>query len=205
MISDGNGNDTVNGGSGDDLIIAGDGDDKYTGGSGFDTLDYSAATRAINVDASKKQILGYNDDTIDGIEKIIGTMFNDTFKGGKDGNTFDGGAGNDTFRGMGGADVFTGGEGSDTFQWLAKDLVSGNNLLGADVITDFSTEDILDLRELTKAFKGADVDSIVRFTDVAQGAMMSVKIGTAFVDVALLEGLHGVTASGLLADGMILA
>ena len=205
VIYDGAGDDTVTAGDGDDYIYAGSGLDKYTGGNGFDTLDYSNATGAITVDASKKTVLGFTSDTMDGIEKVVGSKFDDSFTGGKTSNFFDGGAGNDSFRGMGGADTYTGGTGKDTYNWFVKDVVSGNTFLGADVITDFkSGEDKLNLHEFVKAFPGANIDTIVKMTDSAVGSLMSVKIGTVFQDLVMLQGIHGETASSLLAKGDIL-
>ncbi len=205
VLSDGNGDDYVAGGSGDDLFLAGDGSDKYVGGSGFDVLDYSNATRAINVDASKKTVTGYTDDKTDGIEKYVGTGFDDNFKGGKTANYFDGGAGNDTFRGMGGSDVYTGGKGADQFIWYVKDVVTASgNSLGADYITDFNSDDKLNLREFTKAYPGASVDSLVHITDTAGGSLISVKHSTGYVDLVVLQDVHGITAAGLLSAGMII-
>jgi Ca2+-binding RTX toxin-like protein len=203
-IYDGVGNDSVNGGSGDDRIFAGAGNDKYVGGSGFDTLDYSTAGAALSVDASKKAIAGWNSDTFDGIEKIIGSGFADTFKGSSGVNIFDGGAGDDNFRGMGGADRYTGGSGADTYKWYVKDVLSGTTHLGVDAISDFAAGDKLDLKEFTKAFKNANIDDVIHVTDTAQGSLISAKVGSAFVDVVVLEGVHGMSAGDLLASGMLL-
>ncbi len=206
VLNDGAGDDTSNGGSGDDTFIAGDGKDTYIGGSGFDVVDYSAATRAVNVDASKKSITGYTDDKVDGIEKFIGSAFADVFKGGSTANYFDGGAGNDSFRGMGGKDVYTGGKGDDSFMWYVKDIVTGSKLLGADFITDFGNgRDVLNLSEFTKAYKGANVNDVVHITDTGAGSMVSVKTVLGFVDLVLLQDVHQVTVNSLLADGMIIA
>ena len=204
VIYDGAGNDTVTAGDGDDIIYAGSGLDKYVGGSGFDTLDYSGATGPVSVDASSKTIIGYTSDTMDGIEKVIGTSFDDVFKGGKSSNFFDGGAGNDTFRGMGGADTFTGGTGADVYNWYVKDVLSGVNYLGADRITDFGAGDKLNLHEFVKAFPGAQIDSVVKMTDSVQGTMVSVKVGIGFLDLVMLDNIHQTSASQMLANGQIL-
>lgn len=204
VIYDGAGDDVVTAGDGDDYIYAGSGLDKYVGGSGFDTVDYSNATGPINVDASKKIITGFTSDTIDGIEKIVGTSFDDYFKGSKSANFFDGGAGNDTFRGMGGADTYTGGSGDDTYVWYVKDVTQDGTYLGADTITDFSGSDKLNLHEFVKAFPGAALDSVVKLTDGVQGTMVSVKVGTGFLDLVMLQGVHETSASNMLAHGQIL-
>lgn len=204
IIYDGAGNDTVNGGDGNDYIFAGSGLDKYVGGSGFDTLDYSGATGPVSVDASKKTIVGFTSDTVDGIEKFVGSTFDDVFKGGKSMNFFDGGAGNDSFRGMGGADTYTGGSGDDTYNWYVKDLTQNGKFLGADAITDFGVGDTLNLHEFVKAFATSPLDSVVKLTDSAQGTLVSVKVGSAFLDLVNLEGVHETSASTMLAHGQIL-
>ena len=205
VLSDGAGDDDVNGGGGNDTLIAGDGKDDYDGGSGFDVLDYSAATRAISVDAGKKTVKGYSDDKVSNIEKFIGTGLADTFKGGSTANTFDGGAGNDTFRGMGGSDVYTGGEGDDNFVWYVSDIVKGKNTLGADFISDFGNgHDTLNLHEFIKAYPTLDINNVVHILDSGAGSMVSVKTSQGFVDLVMLQNVHQVTVDSLLADGMII-
>ena len=205
IIYDGAGNDTVNGGDGNDYIYAGAGTDKYIGGNGVDTLDYSNATNGITVDASKGTILGFTNDTMSGIENVIGTAFADSFTGGKSNNFFFGGNGNDTFRGMGGTDTYTGGTGTDTYIWFVKDIVTGGNLLGSDIITDFVTgTDKVNLHDFLKNFPGAAIDTVVHTVDSAAGTMISAKNGNNFYDVVMLQGVHGLTASTLFAHGDII-
>jgi len=203
VIHDGAGNDLVRGGSGNDVFIAGDGTDRYEGGSGFDTLDYSAATAALQVDTSAKAVLGFTNDTLSSVEKIIGSAFADTFKGSKGVDTFEGGAGNDTLRGMAGADALTGGSGDDTFVYLKKDVLDGSTHLGVDHIVDFAVGDKLDLHDILKG-SAAPIGTLVNVADGLAGSTISVKMGTSFVDVAVLDGVHGLTAQDMLAQGMLL-
>lgn len=200
VIDAGSGNDRVNGGGGNDTFIGGLGDDRYDGGAGTDVLDYSAATRAITVDDG--DVTGMGRDRYSNVEKIIGSQFADTFQGGRNVDIFDGGAGNDWFRGYEGSDVFTGGAGSDTFVWREKDVVSGKKSQGVDIITDFGAGDRLDLSGITG---GSDPATLVKVTDTAAGSMVSVKVGSAFYDVVLLQSLHGITTTSLLADGQLIA
>ncbi|MGQ0672851.1 MAG: Ig-like domain-containing protein [Hyphomicrobium sp.] len=204
ILVDGAGNDSLDGGSGDDLMIAGAGNDSYKGGSGIDTLDYSQSTGAITVDVSKKSVTGFGTDSINSIEKIVGSNFADTFKGSSGADTLLGGGGNDHFRGMEGSDVFTGGAGSDTWQWFVKDVLSGNKHQGVDTITDFGAGDRLDLHEFVKSFRNTPIDDIVHVNDQAGGSLISVKIGSSFVDLVMLEGVHDLSAGEMLADGMII-
>ena len=200
IIHDDAGNDQVFGDSENDIIIAGEGNDNYDGGSGFDTLDFSGAKTGMNIDVSKKTATGMGNDTFSGIEKFIGSSFNDTFKGSSAVDSIDGGAGNDTLRGLGGADILTGGTGNDTFFWEKTDVGAG---LGVDHITDFGAGDVLDFKKLV-SLSSKPLTDFVKVTDGAAGSTISAKIGSVFVDIAVLDGVHGVTASTLLHDGHLL-
>ena len=76
---------------------------------------------------------------------------------------------------------------------------------GVDTITDFHSNDIIDLRDF---FKGAvavkSSDSVIHFEDTEAGTVISAKLGTEFVDVALLQGVHiplETTVASLASDG----
>jgi Ca2+-binding RTX toxin-like protein len=201
VLEGGAGNDTVDGGWGNDTIIGGAGDDRYDGGGGFDTLDYSAATAAVAVDAARGTVTGMGSDRFSGIEKVVGTRFDDRFVGSTGVDTFVGGAGDDWFRGDKGSDVFTGGEGADTFVWQERDIVQGKKSQGVDRITDFAADDVLDLSSVTK---GAPASSVIRVTDSAEGSMVAVKVGSSFYNVVLLENVHGATVDSLISDGLLI-
>lgn len=207
VISGGVGNNVLYGDSGNDRFVADEGNDTIVGGSGFDTIDYSNATAAINADLSKKLVISgsLGNDTVSGVEKIIGSSFADVFKGSSASDTIDGGAGDDTLRGIGGADKLTGGAGADTFFWEKTDLISAadGSYLGLDHITDFGAGDVLDLHKLV-TLGTKSLSSMVKVTDTAAGSVVSAKIGTAFVDVAVLDGVHNTTATDLLHQGHLL-
>ena len=87
-----------------------------------------------------------------GINHIIGTSLSDTILGlggndileGRGGaDTIDGGAGNDRIIGGAGADRLTGGTGSDTFVYTSLSDLS--KVYGAEFITDWSSQDRIDL------------------------------------------------------------
>ncbi len=202
VLSGGDGNDYLNGNSGDDVITGDAGNDTIIGGSGFDTLDYSNVASAINVDLSKKTVTGLasGNDTISGIEKIIGSAFDNVFKGSKDADQMDGGAGNDWLRGLGGADILKGGSGNDTFFWEKTDVGAK---LGVDRITDFGAGDVLDFKKLV-SLGTKPLTDFVKVTDGAAGSTIAAKINGVFVDVATLDGVHGTSASDLLANGHLL-
>ena len=49
-----------------------------------------------------------------------------------------------------------------------------------------------------------NIDDFIHVTDTAAGAMISVKMGTEFVEVVLLQGQYGNTASGFASDNMMI-
>jgi Ca2+-binding RTX toxin-like protein len=198
LLYGGTGSNVINGNSGDDTIFAGGGNDTVSGGTGFDTLDFSASVRGLTIDASQGTAIGFNTASFSSIERIVGSSFDDNYKGGSADDMFIGGDGNDTIRGLGGADKLTGGAGNDTFVYLKKDV-------GAiDHITDFAVGDKLDLHDFLKSAKYASIGDVVHVTDGASGSMISVKSGSGFVDLAVLDGVHHTSAQDLLSHGMIL-
>lgn len=116
--------DMLAGGEGDDRFIAapGDGADTIDGGAGVDTLDYSAQTNGVT--ASLR--FGDGDDSITGVERLVGTAFADGLTGDEAGNILDAGLGDDTIDGgfgddliiySGGLDQILGGNGSDALDF----------------------------------------------------------------------------------------
>lgn len=197
VLDGGAGDDVVAAGSGNDVIVDGEGSDKYDGGAGFDTLDFSGAKSGLKIDLSKGTKTGDGNDTFSSVEKVVGGAFADTVNGSKNADTIVAGDGDDTVRGLGGADQLTGGAGRDTFVWLAKDLGTG-----VDDITDFSKEDVLDLRGVLKGQKFDSLADVVKVSDTDKGAVVAVRQGDAFVDVVTLDNWH---STDLLSSGHILA
>ncbi|WP_085733772.1 MULTISPECIES: calcium-binding protein [unclassified Pseudomonas] len=97
------GDDEINGLGGNDVIIGSAGADKIDGGAAFDTVDYSASPAGVNVDIRPGTGLpgtggDAQGDTLTGIEKVIGSAFNDTFT--TEASlyaTYEGGAGDDIY------------------------------------------------------------------------------------------------------------
>jgi Ca2+-binding RTX toxin-like protein len=205
-LSDGSGTDVLRGGSGDDVIVAGAGDDRYVGGSGFDVVDYSEATSGIRVDLSKHTSRGLGDDHLDGIEKVVGSDFADTLKGSKHADVLEGGRGNDHLRGGDGADTLSGGSGADTFVWRLSDLSKQTQSGAIDHVTDFSTEDRIDLHEvaLSRGISSAsDLDDLVTVYDDGQSSHVFVNYGQGFHEIVVLDGFHGGSAIDMLHDGSL--
>ncbi len=120
-LDGGDGDDAIGGGLGDDTVIQGaaiDGNDTLTDAGGFDTLDYSARTGAIIVDAGAGESgedansdgdLADTGDELDvgagAFEAFFTGTGNDTLTGDADDEWFSPGDGNDTVDGNGGTDT----------------------------------------------------------------------------------------------------
>jgi Ca2+-binding RTX toxin-like protein len=199
LLVGGVGNNVINGGQGNDYILAAGGNDAITGGAGYDTIDFSMATKGMTVNLNTHLATGFGSDTISGVEAVIGSAFNDVLTGDKGNNYIDGGFGNDVLRGGKGADTLVGNGGDDTFYWAKKDLGTG-----VDTIKDFGNgHDVLNLHDILKGSKGTLADN-VKLVDDVSGSHLWAKVGGSFVDVAVLEGIHGHSASELYKAGAIL-
>jgi Ca2+-binding RTX toxin-like protein len=125
-LEGGNGNDFMVGGAGNDTFFGGDGDDRMEGGAGDDILNgntgrdtaiYSSATSAVVVNlgiSTAQNTVGAGNDTLNSIERLIGSNFNDALTGNTSNNVIYGEGGNDTVSGDAGSDVLYGGLGNDS-------------------------------------------------------------------------------------------
>jgi Ca2+-binding RTX toxin-like protein len=110
----GGGNDTLIGLGGNDVLQPGAGTDTVKGGPGRDTASYADAPSAISADLLAQTASGDGDDSLVGIEQLVGSPFNDHLIGSQGPNRLTGGAGDDTLKGLAGNDVLVGGPGNDT-------------------------------------------------------------------------------------------
>ena len=104
---------TVNAGAGDDTMYAGAARETFNGGAGSDTVSYKSSDARVDVDLSdgQKESGGSAEgDTLDSIEHVVGSDYNDTLIGNNDKNQIDGGAGSDIIRGGAGDDILNGGD-----------------------------------------------------------------------------------------------
>lgn len=152
-LDGGTGNDGLSGGTGNDTLIGGAGADTLTGGAGMDYADYSGSGSGVTVNLATGTGSGGDaqNDTLTGVDGLIGSAYNDSLVGfdgmatGADGytNIFYGGAGDDTLDGRGGDDQLYGGTGNDSIiGGTGNDTVDGgdgNDLAyggdGADIIS----------------------------------------------------------------------
>jgi Ca2+-binding RTX toxin-like protein len=176
------GNDRLAGGAGDDILIGGVGDDVLDGGEGHDSANYmrDVGPRGIEVNMAARMVIDSTGgkDRFENIEKIVGTMQSDSFKGHKDNVEFfgwggddnvDGGHGDDWISGSGGNDTLLGGKGSDTFFFSAK-----IGKTGKDVVRDFNwQEDILSFEKI-----GATSMKDFKIVDSKAGAVLYMADGS---------------------------
>ncbi len=121
LVGDENDN-VLDAGAGDDVLEGGVGSDTIIGGLGNDTVTYLRSTDAVTIDLniSTFQLSGghASGDMISGVEKVVGSQFNDKLVGNNSNNVLTGGLG---------ADFLTGGAGNDTFVFatgFGKDKIS---------------------------------------------------------------------------------
>ena len=108
------GDDTLSGDGGDDTLTGGAGADRLDGGAGIDVVDYAAETRAVGarLDGGANWAAAAGD-VITGVERLVGSRFDDALVGDAGPNRLAGGAGNDRLWGFAGDDGLDGGAGAD--------------------------------------------------------------------------------------------
>jgi len=141
------GDDTLSGSAGNDTIIGGAGADILVGNGGVDIVDYSGSNAAVSVDLGSGGGLGGDaqGDTLNSVENLVGSAFNDTLTGDSGVNSLSGGNGDDTLQGGAGADTLDGGDGIDTASYAASSagVTIDLRLLGPQVSSGDASGDTL--------------------------------------------------------------
>jgi len=183
------GDDTVDGGNGDDILDGGFGSDLIIGGEGIDTVLFGTPN-AIDVSLSSGIArAGSFEDTLEGIENVVGSTAGDLIEGDGAANRLDGNAGNDTIDGAGGNDTLTGGTGADEFLF-GLEFHFGDDTVE---ITDFTAgQDVLNLTHLEV---NSAADALDDFTQEGNDAVFR------YEDATLI--LTGVNVADLDADAFI--
>ena len=93
------GDDTLNGNNGNDVLEGGNGADALNGGAGTDTATYANSGAGVTVNLTTGTGDGgeAQGDTLNSIEKVIGSAFDDTLTAATSGYVLQGGAGNDIY------------------------------------------------------------------------------------------------------------
>lgn len=120
------GANTLTGGGGNDTLAGGLGNDSLVGGAGIDAASYVSETDAMFVNlaagTARRGAAGATiEDTLAGIENVIGGGGADELTGSTGANRLDGGEGNDTLIGGRGNDELLGGGGDDLFRFAMGD------------------------------------------------------------------------------------
>jgi len=185
IVYGGNGADHVTGGGGDDVFEIARGDNVFSGGGGFNTVSFADSAAIVTVDLAAGTATAAGNDTLSGVQRLIGGNNETTFKAGSTaaqliaGNghaTLVGGAGADLLVAGAGGATMTGGGGADTFVYSAGDHQV--------VITDFAAGDTLDIygysAPLSVTHQGSDT-----------------LITLSSTDTILLKGVQALPASGI--------
>jgi len=108
------GDDSLAGGAGDDAIRGDAGNDLLNGGAGNDLVSYYWAAGPVAVDLASGLATGEGNDTLLGIEHVLGSAHGDSLAGDAADNDLWGDPGNDQLSGAGGSDYLVGSAGNDT-------------------------------------------------------------------------------------------
>ncbi len=122
------GNDQLFGGEDSDWIFGGAGADHIDGGQDTDRAFYSESNAAVIIDLGLFQASGGHaeGDTLQAVEEVSGSLYNDQLTGDAQENSFSGNDGNDQLRGLAGDDGLWGGDGNDTLEGgLDEDYLHG--------------------------------------------------------------------------------
>ena len=121
-----------------DTIILDGADNDIDGGGGTDTIWFLNAP-AVTVDLAAGTASGDGTDTLESIENVIGSAFDDTITGDGGANVLRGEAGNDTLIGGAGDDTLLGGTGDDDMDGGdGTDVCNGGP--GSDTAVNCETE-----------------------------------------------------------------
>ena len=122
-------NDYLLGDANANLFDGGAGDDFLNGRGGLDTASFASAVSGVTVNlgiSGPQNTVGAGTETLNSIEILIGSAYNDVLSAGSTSASLQGGGGADTLVSGAGADTLDGGSGSDTASYVAA--ASGVNV-----------------------------------------------------------------------------
>ena len=143
--------DTLRGDAGDNDFAGFLGNDRIEGRGGFDTVYYDLDTSpaGVSVDLSTGLATGgWGNDTLVGIEAVVGTELGDTLIGSAGADALYGENGDDRLTGGAGADTLQGGRGTDRFRYFVGSDLAGDVIVGGDqdgFVPEQGTQDRLQL------------------------------------------------------------
>jgi Ca2+-binding RTX toxin-like protein len=193
------GDDVILGSWGNDVICGGDGDDRITAGLGLFEVNlvsgdgghdeivaggtstvvvYAFAPGSVKIDLEAGTATGWGDDTLDGVESVVGSQFDDVLLGSTGFNCLDGMGGDDVIIALDGDDCLYGGTGNDTVDGGA----------GADVMSFRYAGDPVRVNLVRGTATGEGSDRIVGVEDVIGSSFADVLTGDAGMNVLGGEG-----------------
>jgi VCBS repeat-containing protein len=143
ILDGGTDDDILIGGAGNDLLYGGAGADRLNGGEGSDSAIYQDSDSAVTVNLATGKTSGGDaeGDTLNSIEHLVGSAFDDTLTSNKENNILYGNDGDDLLYGEGGNDVLNAGPGNDTLHGgVGDDILDGG--AGDDGLYDKDGNDV---------------------------------------------------------------
>ncbi|MGS0687805.1 S8 family serine peptidase [Nakamurella sp. GG22] len=172
------GNDTLLGADGNDRLIGRLGNDSYSGGTGVDTATFGASPAAVSVNLTAGTASGEGTDTLNGVENVAGSSFNDVIVGDTANNVLDGGPGNDRVDGQVGNDAVRGGTGNDRLIGRAgNDSYNGGT--GVDTVSFGASPVGVAANLTTGTATGEGNDTLAAVEDLAGSNFNDTLIGNA--------------------------
>lgn len=155
ILTGNDGDDTLTGGDGNDTLIGGSGADSIDGGDGIDTISYLGNSVGVEVNLyahwADDDDDGFADDTLYGVENVVGSNYDDDITGNAAENTLWGNGGDDVITGHDLADeIYGGADDDELYGQSGNDSLYGGT--GLDTLRGGGGDDTLD--------GGADDDDI---------------------------------------------
>ena len=195
--------ENITGSDHDDTLAGNSSHNIIKGGGGIDTLTFSNSVNAITADLSSGTASGDGSDTIENIENLVGSAYNDTLTGSSVANQLQGGAGNDTLSGGDGNDILEGESGSDTLIGGAgaDTLDGGEGSDTADYSSDTGAITITRTDTSTSVRNGSGADdtliSIENITGSAHKDTIDYSLVSSAVNVSLVSNTGSFSLSNL--------
>lgn len=142
-------NDVITGDANANFLEGRQGDDTLDGGAGFDTAIYTSSSGSVTVNLATGKASGASgNDTLVGIEVVLGSAFADTLTGDAGSNGLRGGGGNDTIDGGAGTDaaIFQGARSGYTISKSGMGMSVSSAAEGTDTLTNIERLHFSDVR-----------------------------------------------------------
>ncbi len=109
------------------MLVGGPGDDMIRGQRGTDVVSFEAAPAGVSVSLRARTASGQGADILTGVDRVIGSSFDDLLIGDRRRNSIRGRPGNDVIRGLGGDDNLSGQDGNNrVLGGIADDTLYGS-------------------------------------------------------------------------------